>query len=54
MTLDEDIAFWRREMDRAESKELALVAWGISTGLRMARDDYTINGETVAREPHGK
>jgi len=40
MTLDEEIQFWTDATDKASSKEIALVAFGIQWGLRIARDEH--------------
>lgn len=40
MTLDEEIEFWKSATDGAHTKELALVAFGIQWGLRIAKDGY--------------
>lgn len=40
MTLDEEIKFWREHQDKARSKELALVAFGIKWGLEIAKAEY--------------
>jgi hypothetical protein len=36
--MEQDEAYWRDASDKAGSKELALTAFGIYAGLRMARD----------------
>lgn len=40
MTLLEEIEFWQKQKDRASSKELALVCFGIRWGLQIARDEH--------------
>lgn len=40
MTLDEEIRWWKDKMDSARHPELAMVCFGIATGLKMAKADY--------------
>lgn len=40
MTLDEEIKFWGERQDKASTKELALVCFGIKWGLEIARADH--------------
>jgi len=40
MTLDEDIKYWRTCAIDAETKSAMLVAFGVSMGLHIARQDY--------------
>lgn len=41
MTLDDEIAWWRKRADRkSTTDEAALIAFGIATGLKLAKADY--------------
>lgn len=46
VTIDEAIAYWGEQADKACTKELALVAFGIHAGLRMAKADHA-HGQSV-------
>lgn len=52
MTLDRDIEYWRKCADEAPTKSAALVAIGVSMGLRMAQKDHAAtlagNAELIA------
>ncbi len=39
--LEQLITYWRKAADEAATKELALVVWGIATGLKMAKEELT-------------
>jgi hypothetical protein len=41
LTLDEDIEFWERAYKHeGQSKDMALLSFGIAAGLRMAKQDH--------------
>jgi|GEM_PF-6979013 hypothetical protein len=46
MTIDQEIEFFANHMRRTRTKELALVCFGIKTGLEIAR---TKQNETLSR-----
>ena len=43
MTLEEQIAYWKKTSDEAETKSAALVAFGVYAGLLMAKQAATRN-----------
>lgn len=47
MTLAEEIQFWQESQDKATSKEVALVAFGIKWGLQIARDEHLKRANTT-------
>lgn len=38
--LDEEIRWWKEQCDKARAKELAMVCFGVATGLKLAKADY--------------
>lgn len=52
MILDEDIEYWRKCSDSAPTKSAALVAIGVSLGLRIAQQSHSAvllgNSEIIA------
>lgn len=48
MTLTEEIQFWQERQDKATSKEVALVAFGIKWGLQIARDEHFKGANTTS------
>jgi len=47
MTLDEDIAWWTKAAFATQS-EAALIAFGVATGLKIAKADYKARGDVHA------
>jgi hypothetical protein len=39
-TIDHLIAFWTDKMNATQNKELALLCFGVATGLKWAKEDY--------------
>lgn len=52
MTLDEMIKWWKAASDKASSKELGLLAFGIYAGLRMAQDESLTPTKDSGKFPH--
>jgi hypothetical protein len=42
MTVEEEIAFWRRKAEEAETRELMMFCFGVEYGLGIARDDHFV------------
>lgn len=40
MTIEDDIAYWRQCMDKAPSKEAAMLGFAVATGLKLANADH--------------
>lgn len=40
MTIDDEIAWWTKQMNTAKKQELAMVCFGVATGLKLAKADY--------------
>jgi hypothetical protein len=45
MTLDEEIKFWDDEAKRHPDSKFAALVFGVSAGLRMAKDRYNAQQE---------
>jgi hypothetical protein len=50
MTLSKEIAWWTRQAFRSDT-DAALIAFGVATGLKLARADYGASDAAVPR-PH--
>lgn len=50
MTLDREIEWWTRQAYIAET-DAALIAFGVATGLKLARADYGASND-LAPTPH--
>lgn len=38
MTLEQQITYWKKQIDEAKTKEAALVAFGVYAGLSIAKE----------------